>query len=467
MATLMTPTAALVTAVLLVHSAPAQPSATSTVWTQHQAFPTPRGGAEMAFDSRRGRLVVFGGGDQVYGSGPVDELWEGDATGWQQRVTAIRPAKRMFHGFVYHAANQRILLFGGSNLTGDLGDTWEWDGQTWTQRHPLTAPSARSGPAMAYDAARQRTVLYGGVSMLGGGLHDTWEWDGTSWTQMRPAGHPTTWVAQMTYDAARQRAIAVISLFGAGSETWEWDGAVWTKPALANTPAATIPKVVYHAARQRTTLLDLGGGSGTWEYDGAAWTNVVTQANPITGAVWDSAVAYDSVRRAVVLVGGYCCGWGVQSNRVWEFTTLMPATSGSLGQGCAGSAGRLTLAPLRGSLPWIGDTFALELLPVPSPPITAKPVGFLGASSQLWAGAVLPFDLSVLGAPGCTLYTGVEIAVPLVKSTANAAPWQLSIPNNAGLVGTPFYLQGMLLDDPVNPARIATSNAVAVRAGVR
>ena len=33
----------------------------------------------------------------------------------------------------YDSQRGRIVLFGGSNsITGALGDTWEWDGATWT-----------------------------------------------------------------------------------------------------------------------------------------------------------------------------------------------------------------------------------------------------------------------------------------------------------------------------------------------
>jgi len=64
----------------------------------------------------------------------------------------------------------RVVLFGGWNGI-ELGDTWEWDGGTWQQRSTPTAPAARGGAGMAYDPFRGRAVLFGGTT----GATDTWE----------------------------------------------------------------------------------------------------------------------------------------------------------------------------------------------------------------------------------------------------------------------------------------------------
>ena len=62
----------------------------------------------------------------------------------------------------YDSQRGRVVLFGGYGDSGGLADTWEWDGSTWVERTPATSPPARSGHAMAYDSQRGRVVLFGG-----------------------------------------------------------------------------------------------------------------------------------------------------------------------------------------------------------------------------------------------------------------------------------------------------------------
>src|SRR6266705_3485334 len=63
---------------------------------------------------------------------------------------------RYSHAMAYDTARGRVVLFGGYDGTSNLGDTWEWDGTTWTQR----ASSGPPGGEMVYDAARGRVVLF-------------------------------------------------------------------------------------------------------------------------------------------------------------------------------------------------------------------------------------------------------------------------------------------------------------------
>ena len=90
----------------------------------------------------------------------------------------------------YDSVRGRVVLFGGGNTYGPLADTWEWDGADWTQRTPTTAPEARMDCGIAFDPVRGVTVVFGGYGIGGGQLGDTWTWDGTSWTHLLPATSP-------------------------------------------------------------------------------------------------------------------------------------------------------------------------------------------------------------------------------------------------------------------------------------
>ena len=99
--------------------------------------------------------------------------------------------------------------------------------RNWTQRsHRRRSPAAR-GHAMAYDAARQRVVLFGGLDVSRRRLRDTWEWDGSELGPAPPAASPAA--RRVTRWPTTPRAQRVV-LFGGRApaallaDTWEWDG---------------------------------------------------------------------------------------------------------------------------------------------------------------------------------------------------------------------------------------------------
>jgi hypothetical protein len=84
----------------------------------------------------------------------------------------------------YDSSRGRTVLFGGAGASDVLADTWEWDGENWTQMAD-SGPPARSSHAMAYDVQRNQTVLFGGVGSDPQHFKgDTWGWDGSNWTQL-------------------------------------------------------------------------------------------------------------------------------------------------------------------------------------------------------------------------------------------------------------------------------------------
>ncbi len=139
-----------------------------------KAGPTRRGG-RVRYGDRRSVVVVLTLLASLAALGPT-------ARGQMPvlaDVATTGPAPRAWHAMAYDSARGRVVLFGGNyaNTNTFYGDTWEWDGATWTLR-TTTGPAPRQEHAMAYDSARGVTVLFGGWS-----FSDTWEWDGASWTQ--------------------------------------------------------------------------------------------------------------------------------------------------------------------------------------------------------------------------------------------------------------------------------------------
>ena len=96
---------------------------------------------------------------------------------WTQ-VATTEPSARTFHAMAFDSQRGRTVLFSG-NVGG--ADTWEWNGTGWLPQIFAFGPAARQHHALAYDSQRGRTVLFGGTSYLG----NTWEWDGVAWARTR------------------------------------------------------------------------------------------------------------------------------------------------------------------------------------------------------------------------------------------------------------------------------------------
>ncbi|MBL9016286.1 MAG: hypothetical protein JNL83_19010, partial [Myxococcales bacterium] len=176
-------------------------------WTSVDlAPPSPRQGAAIAYDARRGVAVMFGGiEDDTPSPNVYGETWLWDGLGWLNASPTTSPSSRAWAAMAYDAARDRVVLFGGvaGLVTGEsvVAETWEWDGARWSLRPAASSPSARAHHAMVYDAKRERVVLFGGGAA--GELADTWEWDGTTWTQIMGAAPPPRRGGAFAFDPVR------------------------------------------------------------------------------------------------------------------------------------------------------------------------------------------------------------------------------------------------------------------------
>jgi len=196
------------------------------LWTQKQdAGPSARQFPAMAYDSSRGRTVLFGGGTGTTALTGLNDTWEWDGEYWTQ-VADTGPPGRLQAVMAYDVHRNQTVLFGGMSGGVFKGDTWGWDGRNWT---PLadSGPSRRVNSAMAYDSKRQRIVLFGGEHAASiGPAADTWLWDGAAWTQAPVTGPSARYRHAVAYDSIRDRTV----LFGGFEEktgallgdTWEW-----------------------------------------------------------------------------------------------------------------------------------------------------------------------------------------------------------------------------------------------------
>ncbi|HVZ74593.1 MAG TPA: kelch repeat-containing protein [Polyangia bacterium] len=301
---------------------------------------TPNYYPTLTYDPVRAVIVVFAGLYQAR------QLWEFDTTAYgftNRSVPFNGPLQRQNPALAFDTKRGKLMLFGGRSSADNLykQDTWEWSGTdaTWLQRTTVdTKPDARYLSAMVYDSKRDRLLLYGGTGAAT--YDDLWQWDPTTrtWSPitvsgMRPGqiyGH------SMFYDAARDKVI----LFNpSGYTIWEYDPALNTWANRTQTPQPTILnyRSYYELAfdSDRGKLVMLGGYSyvtnvgyvydteviewdttlGTWEDRPAA-----TGTTSPVGRYYH-AIAYDSARRVIVMYGGHAqvTGLNADIDDSWEW----------------------------------------------------------------------------------------------------------------------------------------------------
>jgi hypothetical protein len=278
------------------------------VWTEWQSgFASGRTYAAVAFDSARARLVVFGGVDGVLGT-MLNDTWEYNGAGWIKKRTAHAPSPRRSAAIAYHPGVQRVFLFGGLSDDGICTDTWEYDGTDWIDRSAPSGPTGRYSAAMTYDATTAKIVLVGGNNDGAAPLTDTWLFDGASWVQATPATPaPPRYEHGLAYDAARARTVLYGGLDETGgtpNATWELVSGNWVAgpSGPSGRPGAGL---IYDAAHTRVLLFG-GDGESTalddlWAYNGA-WTPVATAHKPLARTY--PVFVYDTTHGVPLLYGG-------------------------------------------------------------------------------------------------------------------------------------------------------------------
>jgi hypothetical protein len=200
--------------------------------------PSPRSGHRLAYDARRGVIVLFGG---FTGERAADETWEwSEDRGWieicgsaadgetdPRMDAACGPAARFDHGMTYDAELQAVVLYGGTDATSTLDDAWVQSGSNWSRLalDPTAGPGPRSGMAMSYDPVSRSILVFGGGGTADSSDPDVWALRaGRAWlrseTQM-PAPAPRSYATLMPHAPSN-----ALLLFGGGEhgqydDTWK------------------------------------------------------------------------------------------------------------------------------------------------------------------------------------------------------------------------------------------------------
>ncbi|MCA8965908.1 MAG: hypothetical protein KDC48_13570 [Planctomycetes bacterium] len=442
-------------------------------WTQlaPAITPSPRAGAIGVSDGSS--IYLFGG--KPSSTTELDDLWRFDGATWTNitPTSGPLPPARDWYGCAYDTMRGRLVLFGGRStaLAADLGDTWEFDGSSWTQLMPAHSPSPRRWTAMAFDTLRNETILFGGAT---GSTYydDTWSWNGTDWTQLAPATTPGIRArGAMSYDITRGETIYFGGRNAAGAlgDTWKWDGTGWSQVVTANAPGSLgVPglfayAITYDFLRDRHVIFGgtrtSGTLAGTWEFDGVDWALRSPATVPASRTI--PMLTYVLSLGKSFLFGGFQT---TQLGDTWEYQTNDLPLATSYGAGCAGGGGVVTLAA--DNQPWLGETYTATASNLAAGGLAFVVVGF---SNSAWTGGALPVPLMMLnpGAGiGCDLLASPD-AVTLQFPVGGQVVTSMNLPNNPAFAGIDLFQQVLQLELVGANAAISASNGVAVTLGAR
>lgn len=337
-------------------------STASGKWSNRTAGTAPdaRSGAAMIYDSKRGKVVLFGGRS---GSGyNYEDTWEWDpGTGvWTDLTNAgSHPSGRSQFGMVYEASTGKVLLFGGgrsdanvSDGTGvvvSLGDTWELDPAThvWTALTPTASPSARHDFGLVWDSTRNKAVLFGGMQIDTSGVsgipkQDSWEWDPSTatWTERTSQGSKPAarYGHSMAFDGSRNKVVVFggfdMATGGSLNDVWDWDPTTgtWSQRltgAEEGMPAARrYASLISDDARGQLDLIagmvgyDPYGKGGTGGmiimppyYYGNTGSNEVWELDPVKPAFTDRSAPLDIPTARY----GHCMAYYPPTGKVYVF----------------------------------------------------------------------------------------------------------------------------------------------------
>ena len=251
--------------------------------------PPPRRGSVAVVDTKRERLVVYGGRSRSYPFGPLQEVWTlslaGPAT-WSRLATRGDPAPALFDCAIYDPIRDRVLIGTRDDQMFSRSGVWaiplgtsdmpEWQ-QIVSPADGLLPLYVLTGAAATYDSRRDRMLIFGGGYSFDGLVASNGCWaltlgDQPSWQQLSP---PVSWprdpslptpraFVSAVYDREGDRLIVVGGRPGGffyihiPDDAWALalDSNRWTRlgvptdlhPGWATSPA------VYDARRDRTLV---------------------------------------------------------------------------------------------------------------------------------------------------------------------------------------------------------------------
>ena len=422
------------------------------------------------------KLYVFGGRDANANTNVLNALYEFDGTTWTLKTSEGAlgsPPARGGACVAWDKTKKKLIVFGGD--TGGatpalLGDTWEWDPVTnaWTMLTPTTSPSPRRWAALAHEPNTGGMLLFGGETALTSPptapSSETWLLLAGNWIPLSPATVPP---ARKLHSLATRADFSDVFLCCGDDasvtpqvrhlDAWRWNGANWIKFVTPTIPhGTTANQAVYDPLRKRIVVQggqgisvpntagggqygDLYGGSpSTWcsEFDcvtnewilyGAAGFNT---ADPVIGRISRYFAGFIPSLGKIYKVSGQNPSGTGTTTATCEYQAFPVAAATNVGAGCLGL---LLSSTAPNDRPWVGRNFTTTCTGLAT---GAFPLALIGVTST-------PTPLSSLhpaGVAGCNLLSSLEVQL-LLGNSSGSAVLTLAIPNDPSFVSASLYHQ--------------------------
>lgn len=423
-------------------------------------------------------MYVFGGQSGASGGVRMNDLWSFDGSTWTMLNPdgdPSAPPARTQAGITWDFAINKLVVYGGNDAAGAvLGDVWTWDPNTntWTNTTPASGPVARKFTALSYDPNTTSVLMFGGLDGADAHLDDTWILaGGVAWVQMTPTNVPPT---RRQHHLVTRTDFGDVLLFGGQDaslpnptkwriDTWKWDGSDWTEIVTTTGPAGQVANdAAYDPIRQRAVLAcgNGTGGSPTGlisEFDSISNDWVQRPLDPGIYKATRYFAAYIPALGRTFKASGQTLNAAAPFSSTYEFQSDNLATSVSVGSGCTGTAGLMTLAA--DTNPWDGRNWELTG--------SGFPAGSLGFAVIGFGTASIPVsNFHPAGGAGCNVLV-TQDAILLTLPTAGEASLSLALPATTAFTGLTLNTQMLSLElNASNQITLITStNAIAGTVG--
>lgn len=143
-----------------------------TARTDVEGAPGIRYAGGAVYDEQRGVTVMFGGTNCADPNFRYGDTWEWDGDGEWTLVATDGPVARSVFGMAYDTHRGRTVLYGGNRFdVFGSSETWSWDGSSWQLVQTVGGPGEDYRGRLAYDSARRRFVYVRATGPAG----QTWE----------------------------------------------------------------------------------------------------------------------------------------------------------------------------------------------------------------------------------------------------------------------------------------------------
>ncbi|MBI5853549.1 MAG: hypothetical protein HZB39_21275 [Planctomycetes bacterium] len=449
------------------------------------------------------KLYVFGGRSGNATTTVLNALYEFNGTAWTLKTAegaAGSPPARGGACVAWDFARSKLIVFGGDSggaTPALLGDTWEWDPTTnaWTDAMPATSPTARRFSAMAWEPTTGGMLLFGGDTSLSPSVcaNDTWLLLGGTWIQLAPANLPPV---------RRQHSLMTRSDFGdvflcAGIDssvspnlphldTWKWTGFDWAN--IAPTTAviqgsANANQAVYDPLRKRVVMQGGQGidtlNPGSYPGYGGSPTTFCSEFDCVTNEwLLYGQATFNTADPVIGRISRYYAGFVPSLGKVYKVSGQNPSGVGTttgtcqyqatpvassivLGSGCNGSGGSgpVVFAPtFPTDRPWLGRTYAFSVSGLLPASIVIGVFGFTTTSIPLSV-------LDPAGLPGCNLLVNLDVTWFMANAGGTATD-SLLIPTSTSLAGAVLHQQALQVElSGFTMTALSSSNALTITLG--